>query len=284
MLEQPERARSRKDTILFVTCVLLSAGALFAPTTVTEPVASALRTTVLAPLIELQRVAEEGRASRARLAAIQLQRDSLALAFQRLAPLADENERLRTLLGLTGGLRGSYVAAEVLHQPQPTDGRTLLLSAGSGAGVRPFLPVVGPHGLLGVVSEVDGLSSVVLTWTHPEFRASAFTAGGGVFGIVAPVTPPGASEPLLELRGVPYRDTVPPGTAVLTSGLGGVYPRGIPIGQVIGVSRELTGWERTYLVRPAANPKGAAHALILDLAPATSLERLFGSEDDDGHP
>ncbi len=284
MLEQPERARTRKDTVLFVICVLLSAAALFAPRSFTDPVAGALRGTVLYPFIELQRLAEEQRASRARLEAIQAERDSVSLAFQRLLPLQDENDRLRTLLGLTRSLAGSYVAAEVLHQPQPTDGRTLLLSAGSTDGVRPFLPVVGPLGLLGMVSEVDVNSSVALTWTHPEFRASAFTAGGGVFGIVVPATPAGASEPLLELRGVPYRDTVPPGTTVFTSGLGGIYPRGIPVGQVMGVSRELTGWERTYLVRPAANPKGAAHALIIDPATVGSLEGVFAPEDDSGQP
>ena len=66
---------------------------------------------------------------------------------------------------------------------------------------------------------------------------------------------------LLELHGVPYRQVVPIGTLIVTSGLGGVYPRGIPIGSVVGVASE-TGWERMYLVRPAVNTAVVSHVLI----------------------
>ena len=67
----------------------------------------------------------------------------------------------------------------------------------------------------------------------------------------------GCGRPL-ELRGVPYRDSVPLGTLVLSSGLGGVFPKGIPVGTVIGTVREEAGWERVYRLRPAANPGSAA--------------------------
>ncbi len=67
-----------------------------------------------------------------------------------------ENERLRQLLGLSHRLSSS-VPAEVLHQPQATDGRTLLLSAGTRQGVAPFNPVVAPEGLIGVMLSVSPL-------------------------------------------------------------------------------------------------------------------------------
>ena len=72
---------------------------------------------------------------------------------------------------------------------------------------------------------------------------------------------------MLELRGVPYRDTVSAGTLVVTTGLGGIYPRGVPIGRVIGVAREQRGWERIYLVRPAVNLGATAHVLLLGHVP-----------------
>lgn len=279
MIEQPDRARSRSDTVVFLACFLLATGMLFVPAQHTARLASLLRNSVLVPIVWMQEVAEEGKASRSRLALIQAQRDSIALLAQGLPALRDENDQLRRLLGLGQRAPLQFVPAEVLHQASPTDGLTLLLSAGSTDGVAAFQPVVAPEGLLGVISSVDRQTSMATTWAHPEFRASAYTDGGGVFGIVAPSAPATATEPLLELRGVPYRDTIPSGTLVLTSGLGGVYPKGIPLGRVVGVVRELTGWERTYLVHPAANPAHSAHALILVGSAERSLEGAFSDEE-----
>jgi rod shape-determining protein MreC len=156
-----------------------------------------------------------------------------------------------------------YVAAEVLHQSVPTDPLTLVVSAGRKQGVRPLAGVVSPEGLVGVVSAVDERSSVVVTWAHPEFRASAMAGDGSVYGIVAPHGTEGPRSWMLELRGVPYRQLVPDGTVIVTSGLGGVFPRGIPLGSVVGVGREAEGWERTYLLRPAAAPASVSHVMIL---------------------
>src|SRR5690606_18960890 len=143
-------------------------------------------------------------------------------------------------------LGGAWVGAEVLHQPVPTDGRTLLLSAGTQAGVGIHSPVVSFDGLLGVVVQAGPSSSIALPWAHPEYRVSAVTLDGAVQGIVAPAGGTGASEAFLEFRGVAFRDTVPTGAVVVTSGLTGVYPKGIPIGRVVGVRREQLGWERVY--------------------------------------
>jgi cell shape-determining protein MreC len=55
---------------------------------------------------------------------------------------------------------------------------------------------------------------------------------------------------------------------VVTSGLGGVFPRGIPLGTVEGPLSEAEGWERTYLVRPAVHPSEAGHVIVLRVARA----------------
>jgi rod shape-determining protein MreC len=130
-----------------------------------------------------------------------------------------------------------------------------------------------------VVLSVARRTSVVMTWAHPEFRVSAFTVTGNASGVVAP-SGSGVTnvEGALEFRGVPYRDSVPPGTLVLSSGLGGVYPKGIPVGTVTGIVREQEGWERVYRLRPAANPGSAAHVLILVTPPNADLARAFPSD------
>jgi rod shape-determining protein MreC len=276
MASASERSYTRRDTVMFGVCLVLSLVALFSPTAWGLGVASALRQSVLAPLVWLQVRAEEGKTSRVRFRALTTERDSAAYLAQGLPSLLAENERLRQLLGLTRRLGSHYVAAEVLHQPQATDGRTLLLSVGSREGVAAFDPVVAPEGLIGVVLNAAARTSIVMTWAHPEFRVSAFTVTGNAAGVVAP-SPSGTGEAALEFRGVPYRDSVPVGTLVLSSGLGGVYPKGIPVGTVTGIVSEQAGWERVYRLLPSANPGSAGHVLVLT-SPTGDLARAFPSD------
>lgn len=276
MASASERSYSRRDTVLFAVCVALSLIALLSPAAWGLGIAEGLRDTILRPLVWLQARAEEGRTSRERLRAITLQRDSAAFAAQVMPGLVAENERLRQLLALSRRLGTPYVAADVLHQSQATDGRTLLLGVGTRDGVSEFDPVVAPAGLIGVVLSAGERSSVVMTWAHPEFRVSAFTVTGDANGIVAPSG--SGSDGTLEFRGVPYRDSVPAGTLVLSSGLGGVYPKGLPVGTVTGVVREQAGWERVYSLLPAANPGSAAHVLVLVATSDANLAPAFPSD------
>ncbi len=259
----------------FVACLVLALVALALPAALRAPVAGALRRTVLLPVIAVQEEAAAAREQRQSLAALRAQRDSLALAAQRLPVLMAENAQLRAMLGLRARLQRGDVAAEVLHQGGIADGLTLLLSAGRDEGVAPLSPVVAPDGLVGMVISVDPHSSVAMAWTHPDFRVSAMVEGTGVVGIVAART--GASgNPILALRGVPYRRILEPGTPVVTSGLGGVYPRGIPVGTVVGELSEAAGWERTFLLKPAVQPAEVSHVIILSPAlAADSLGAVF---------
>ena len=259
----PDRYSGGRDLVLFVASVLVSLTFLLGPPAWGMAVAGAIRGTLLVPFLWLQARAEEGRTSRARFVAVEAQRDSAAWAAQALPSLRAENERLRALLGLGPRLSVSWQPAEVLRQAQITDGRTLLISRGAVTGVKPFDPVVSPEGVVGMVLSADRGTSVVMTWAHPDFRASGATEDGRVLGVIAASEREDGEEPRLELRGVPYRDTVPNGTLVLTTGLGGIYPRGVPIGRVIGVAREQEGWERVYAIQPEANIGAIAHVLVL---------------------
>lgn len=279
MLRSQDRSYTRRDTWLFLGCVGLSVVALFAPAAWGQSLAASLRDTVLAPLVWLNEQALEGRRVRARLQTVTAERDTAAFAAQFMPALRAENVRLRELLGLRSRLATPWVPAEVLHQAQAIDGRVLLIDAGVERGINAFDPVVAPEGLLGVVRSAGDRSSVVMTWAHPEFRVAAFTADGRVHGLAVPAGGATAgAEAWLELRGVPYRDTIPTGTTVLSSGLGGVYPKGIPIGAVVGVLREQAGWERVYRVRPAANPSAASHVLVLTAPRQSDVTSAFPSD------
>jgi rod shape-determining protein MreC len=278
MASASDRSYTRRDTVMFLACLGLSLVGLFSPSKWGEGISDSLRDTVLAPLVWLQARAEEGRTSRARLRAITIQRDSAAFLAQGIPSLVAENERLRQLLTLSRRIPTPYVAGEVLHQAIATDGKTLLLDVGRSDLVSEFDPVVSPEGLIGMVLTSAERSSIVMTWAHPEFRVSAYTVGGNASGVVAPSLSSMGGEGALEFRGVPYRDSVPAGTLVLSSGLGGVYPKGIPVGTVTGVVREQAGWERVYRLLPAANPGGVAHVLVLVSSSGSTMERAFPSD------
>jgi rod shape-determining protein MreC len=171
----------------------------------------------------------------------------------------------------------THVPAEVLHQALPTADWILTLSAGRAQGARPMAPVVAPQGLVGVVTSVDNRTAITMAWAHPDFRASAMTADGSVYGIVAPIGSGGPQGMIMELSGVPYRADIPPGTMVYTSGLGGVYPRGIPLGRVFAVGQESEGWSRNYLVQPAVHPASVSHVMIL-LSESSDVRSSFPAE------
>jgi rod shape-determining protein MreC len=155
------------------------------------------------------------------------------------------------------------VPAEVLQGRGVGEEYTVTLSAGSRAGVRPFSPVVGPEGLVGMVKTVDPSMSIAIVWAHPDFRVSAMVADGSAFGIVAAHLGSEPSRYLLEMRGVPVRSTLKPGVQIVSSGLGSTFPRGIPIGVVLGELKTSELWARTYLLRPAVLPADVASVMVL---------------------
>ncbi|MEJ7809206.1 MAG: rod shape-determining protein MreC [Gemmatimonadaceae bacterium] len=258
------RAYTRWDTILLGACVAVAGMVRALPESAREVAASGMRRTVVAPLVGLQRDAELSRRAWLARDATVLAHDSLALRAMVVPALQRENEQLRRLIGLGQRMQWGFVPAEILHGQALADDYTVTLSAGQRAGVKPFSPVVAPDGLIGMVKTVDPTMSTAILWSHPDFRVSAMTADSGVFGIVAAHLGNVPARNLLELRGVPVRSTLKPGTVIWSSGLGGVHPRGIPIGTVIGEEKKLAeGWARTYLVRPAAHPAELDAVMIL---------------------
>jgi rod shape-determining protein MreC len=259
---------------LFGACVLLSLVSMVLPPNLREPVAGSLRRSLVAPLVRLQEGAERWRGAYLSARREELRRDTLALAAARVPALVGENERLRQLLGLASDLDWGFIPAQALQGRGRIEDFTITLSAGSRAGIRERSLVVTPEGIVGVVQTVDPTMSLAILFAHPDFRVSAMSADGSAFGIVQPhLAKTGTSTPdasylaserwLLELRGVPFRSTLKPGAVVYSSGLGGIYPKGLPVGVVLGEVKTAEAWARTYLLRPAVNPAEISAVMVL---------------------
>jgi rod shape-determining protein MreC len=263
------RFSGRLDTVVFAGCIVLALVASALPVQMRDPVSAGLRRTVVAPLVTLQRSAERWRAAWLESERKTLQRDSLALQLAQAQALVVENDRLRKLMGLGKRLAWGFIPAEALH----TSGRaedvvtTLTLTAGSNAGVSKYSPVVSDEGIVGMVQTVDPRMSIAILYSHPDFRVSAMSADGLTFGIVYPHLDVRATRLteryLLELRNVPFRSTLKPGTAIFSSGVGGVWPRGVLIGTVMDEVKEAESWSRTYLLHPSVNPAHVTAVMIL---------------------
>ncbi len=269
-MARTSRTGTRTDLALLGAALAVALVSLVLPTAVRGKVQGSLRSSIAAPLVSAQAWAERGRSAIGDHGRLVNRVDSLALGVQSTAPLRAENERLRRLLGLGQRLQWGFVAAEIMHPPRGGDEHTVLLAAGSAAGVRPFDPLVVPEGLIGMVTAVDASSSTAILWTHPDFRASATTTDGVAFGIVAAHLGSGADRFLLEMRGVPFRSELKPGTMIVSSGLGNVFPRGIPIGVVLRETKTIEGWARTYLIRPIVSPDASTAAMVLLAARAAA--------------
>src|SRR5256885_16475024 len=97
----------------------------------------------------------------------------MSLNCMNAASLEGENDRLRKLIGLGSRLRWGFVSAEALHGRGVRDETTVILTAGSRAGVARFSPAIAPEGLVGVVDQVDPTMSHPMLWPHPDFPVTA---------------------------------------------------------------------------------------------------------------
>lgn len=144
-----------------------------------------------------------------------------------------ENVRLRKLLGFRDRPEFTYLASEVIARDPTITLTSLLLDKGRRDSVKIGQAVVTADGLAGVIHRSDRSSSVALLGIDRNFAASARVERSRVDGIVR-----WAGGEALELTEVPRNLDVKEGDRVVTSGLGGVIPGGIPVGVVTRVERQ----------------------------------------------
>ena len=157
---------------------------------------------------------------------------ALALENMRLREAAAENRRLRqALLFRPRNPAGEVIPAEVIGRDPDQMFDVLVINAGHDVGLQPDWPVVTTAGLVGHIKEVDEHSSIVRLIF--DTRVSAVVHGSRAHGIVAPL----ASNRFL-LEYVDASKDVRQGDLVVSSGMGGRYPKGITIGVITDVAME----------------------------------------------
>ena len=165
--------------------------------------------------------AEENRRLKGEVAKAQKWRDE-ALA------LREENSRYRALMGVKTDPPIAMVFATTLIDSRGPFANTRLADAGADKGVTEGNPVLGEHGLVGRVIGVSDTVSRIMLLTDMESRTPVLVARTNARAILS--GDGGQTPKLAYLR---THDPLVEGDRVLTSGDGGVYPRGLPVGVVV---------------------------------------------------
>lgn len=198
---------------------------------------------------------------------LQVARERDALALQRVPALEAENQRLRALLDAAATVPARSTLAPVLDVALGGDRQRLLLGIGANRGVRVGQPVMDSGGLLGQVMEVAPRTATVLLLTDPDHAVPVLVARSGVRLIVYGR----GRERRLRVANVPLTGDVRIGDQLLTSGLGGRFPAGLPVGRVTALAPDDS---RAFLVGdvvPAAHLDVGREVLLLDPAQANPL-------------
>lgn len=256
------RKARRRDAAIAGAIAFFALLLFLLPAAYQRPIQHAIQNSVLRPFVLAQATISTKRATMVDVSDLRAQRDSLAALVAAEATLAEENKRLRAMLGLRGRAGASFVPAEVVRLGVSGAESTFMLNVGKNQGIQVGAPVIAPEGLVGMVMDVQDNVSQALDWTHPDFRASAMTIDGQSYGIVEPRRGRYREEDQLALTGAPFHVDIQVGTPIVTSGRGEVYPRGIPLGVVLGIEDADTGWRKSYLIRPAVRPEGLTHVLV----------------------
>ena len=168
---------------------------------------------------------------------VRLRREVGALALLRgdIERLERENARLRRALGYASKTPEMWVAAAVLSRQGAAAGAhdTLRVDKGGLDGVQEGAVVTVPEGLVGRVVRVTPHTSEVLLLTDSSLKAACEVEGVGKGSAVRGILSGGSDELLvLSKLSNPAGSNLPAGARVLTSGRGGLFPRGLEVGRL----------------------------------------------------
>lgn len=148
--------------------------------------------------------------------------------------LLRENERLRQLVGVARQTPWRLKLAHVIARDPANWWRSLKLDVGASHGVTNHSPVISPEGfLVGRVATVGPVYAQVVLLGDPDCRVSAMIEETRDTGIIAPASSSPLDNVLVDLTHLSRNSPLRPGQRVVTSGLGGIFPKGLVVGTVV---------------------------------------------------
>jgi rod shape-determining protein MreC len=169
-----------------------------------------------------------------------------------------EGIRLQKILKLRDSLPFSTLAARVVGRNPSSIFKMILINRGERDGLRAGLPVMAVPGLVGRILETSWHVSRVLLLIDENSNIDALLQESRAQGILQ-----GASSSGCNLKYVSKTMDVKVGEVVISSGLGGVFPKGLPLGVVTSVSKKEADLFQRINVAPFMNPAGIEEVLVI---------------------
>ena len=194
---------------------------------------------------------------------LHIQIQALQLAMLRQQALEQENAQLRELHAALPPLIRKWLVAEVIGVDSGILRQRLIINKGKHQGVQLNEPVVDSAGILGQVAHIGPWSSEVILITDPEHAIPVQVARNGLRTIAVGS---GNSDELL----LPYlavNSDVKSGDLLTSSGLGGVFPAGYPVGHITGVRREANQLLAQVRAEPQARVARTREVMLIEFDP-----------------
>lgn len=205
------------------------------------------------------------------LSELKKQNEELTSELAQLTEAEKTAERLESLLGLQSTYNLQSTAARIIGTTGDAWSQTVTIDKGSANGFEIGMPVCNSGGVIGQIIEVSAATSTVRLINDENSGVSAMVQSTRAQGILQ-----GQPDGTLMLSYVPADADVKVGDVIITSGLGGRFPKGLPLGTVSSVSRAANATYYTIVVRAISTAESNEEVLVI-----TSLtdEQAASSED-----
>ena len=193
-------------------------------------------------------------------------REALLLAqvrLNRMSALTAQNDRLKKLLDVQNELGLGVQLARLIDIDLDPFRHRIVLDAGSAQMIKVGQPVLDAFGIMGQIVEVLPHTSVALLITDPTHAIPVVVRRTGLRTIAYGT---GAID-RLQLPNVPISADIKVGDELVTSGLGGRFPAGFPVGEIIEVSNDESGLFAAAIAKPAAALDRSGEVLLLQDLP-----------------
>lgn len=225
--------------------------------TVTSPVRM-LGSAVAAPFGALGNIAQNATASSETLSELKKHNEELTAQVAELSEAQETAERLEKLVGLKSTYSLESTAARIIGSTGDAWTDSVIIDKGSASGFEVGMPVCSSGGVIGQIIEVSANTSTVRLITDDQSGVSAMIQGSRAQGVLQ-----GQADGTLRLEYVVSDAEVATGDIVITSGIGGTFPKGLPLGTVASIDRAPNAVYYTIVVRAASSAESNEEVLVI---------------------